>query len=109
DQLLIDAHEPIDTYPLKVYGTNAEDINTIHKEFDNFEILAIGLKYYHAEVVYYVRHEKAKPIEDVLARRYIKAFLDIKAIIDTAPKNSELLVKYIGKATVCNIHKIHRV
>ncbi|ABI83470.1 glycerol-3-phosphate dehydrogenase/oxidase [Francisella tularensis] len=100
DQLLIDAIEPKDTYPLKVYGKNAEDIKTIQNELDNFELLARGLPYYQAEVVYHVRHEKAKTIEDVLARRTRAAFLDIKASIDAAPKVAELMAKELGKDEV---------
>ncbi|MDE5019012.1 glycerol-3-phosphate dehydrogenase/oxidase, partial [Francisella tularensis subsp. holarctica] len=76
---IIDAFEKKDKYPLKVYGKNAEDIKTIQIELDNFELLARGLPYYQAEVVYHVRQEKAKTIEDVLARRTRAAFLDIQA------------------------------
>ncbi|ORU24632.1 hypothetical protein ACC93_02165, partial [Francisella tularensis subsp. holarctica] len=45
-------------------------------------------------------HEKAKTIEDVLARRTRAAFLDIKASIDAAPKVAELMAKELGKDEV---------
>ncbi|QWU99099.1 glycerol-3-phosphate dehydrogenase/oxidase [Francisella salimarina] len=97
NELLVDAIEPKDAYPLKVYGKNAEDIKAIQTELDNFELLHDDLPYYQAEVVYHVRAEKAQTVEDVLARRTRAAFLDIKASIDAAPVVAKLMAKELGK------------
>ncbi|MFV9973119.1 MAG: glycerol-3-phosphate dehydrogenase/oxidase [Francisella endosymbiont of Hyalomma asiaticum] len=97
DQLLIDAIETKESYPLKIYGKNAKDIKNIQNELNNFELLARGLPYYQAEVIYHVRHEKAKTVEDVLARRTRAAFFDIKASIDAAPIVARLMAKELGK------------
>ncbi|MEY8765993.1 MULTISPECIES: glycerol-3-phosphate dehydrogenase/oxidase [Francisella] len=97
NELLVDAIEPKDAYPLKVYGKNAEDIKSIQTELDNFELLHDDLPYYQAEVVYHVRAEKAQTVEDVLARRTRAAFLDIKASIDAAPVVAKLMAKELDK------------
>ncbi|WP_150464830.1 glycerol-3-phosphate dehydrogenase/oxidase [Francisella sp. SYW-2] len=97
NELLVDAIEPKDAYPLKVYGKNAEDIKAIQTELDNFELLHDDLPYYQAEVVYHVRAEKAQTVEDVLARRTRAAFLDIKASIDAAPVVAKLMAKELDK------------
>lgn len=97
DDLLVDAIEPKDAYPLKVYGKNVEDIKIIQKELDNHKLLHSDLPYYQAEVIYHVRAEKARSVEDVLARRTRAAFLNIKASIATAPVVAELMAKELGK------------
>ncbi|WP_432773078.1 FAD-dependent oxidoreductase [Francisella salimarina] len=97
NELLVDAIEPKDAYPLKVYGKNAEDIKAIQTELDNFELLHDDLPYYQAEVVYHVRAEKAQTVEDVLARRTRAAFLDIKASIDAASVVAKLMAKELDK------------
>lgn len=100
DELLVDAMEPRDTYPLKVYGKAAEDIKAIQSELGNYSLLNNDLPYYQAEVLYHVRSEKAQTVEDVLARRTRAAFLDIKASIDAAPVVAELMAKELGKDEV---------
>ncbi|AJC48607.1 glycerol-3-phosphate dehydrogenase/oxidase [Allofrancisella guangzhouensis] len=97
EQLLVDAIESKESYPLKVYGKNADDIKIIQQELNNHELLHSDLPYYQAEVIYNVRNEKAKTVEDVLARRTRAAFLDIKASIQAAPIVAELMAKELGK------------
>lgn len=48
-------------------------------------------------MIYHVRAEKAKSVEDVLARRTRAAFLDIKASIVAAPVVAELMAKELGE------------
>ncbi|QIV95532.1 glycerol-3-phosphate dehydrogenase [Allofrancisella inopinata] len=97
EELLIDAVDSEVGYPLKVYGKNVEDVKEIQQEINNYELLHSDLPYYKAEAVYHVRHEKAKTVEDVLARRTRAAFLDIKASIQAAPIVAELMAKELGK------------
>lgn len=97
DELLVDAIDSKETYPLRVYGKNANKIKDIQTEIDNFELLHKDLPYYQAEVVYHARYEKAKTVEDVLARRTRAAFLDIKASIAAAPVVAKLMAKELGK------------
>jgi glycerol-3-phosphate dehydrogenase len=84
--------------PLSSYGADAERIeklverhpelgNKLHKDFSH-----IG-----AEVVWAVRHEMARTVEDVLARRLRVLFLDARAAIDMAPQVATLMAGELGK------------
>lgn len=97
NELLVDAIKPDESYPLKVYGKGIVDIKAIQDELNNYELLNNDLPYYQAEVIYHARYEKAKTVEDVLARRTRAAFLDIKASIESASKVAELLAKELNK------------
>ncbi len=96
-ELLVDATDTKESYPLSVYGTMAYEVKAIQKEFNNFDLLHKDLPYYQAEVIYQARAEKAKTVEDVLSRRTRAAFLDIKASIEAAPLVAELIATELGK------------
>jgi len=49
------------------------------------------------EVVWSVRNEMARTVEDFLARRTRTLFLDAKASIDMAPKVAKLMAKELNK------------
>jgi len=53
--------------------------------------------YLHAEVIWAVRHEMARTVEDVLARRIRLLFLDANAAIETAPLVAELMTEELKK------------
>ncbi|MGV3541106.1 MAG: FAD-dependent oxidoreductase [Rufibacter sp.] len=59
----------------------------LHRRFPN-----VG-----AEVVWAVRHEMARTVEDVLARRMRVLFLDARAAIDMAPKVAALMASELGR------------
>lgn len=84
-------------YPLSVYGSDYNRIIEIQHEIQNYNKLHPGLPYYVAEVIYHVRYEMAKTIEDVLARRTRALFLDAKAAIETAPLVANLIAKELEK------------
>ena len=94
--LLVDAIDNDEVYPLRVYGKEAKKIKEIQSEMDNFDKLHNDLPYLQAEVVYHVRAEKAKTVEDVLARRTRAAFLDIKASRACAEVVAKLMAGELG-------------
>ena len=49
------------------------------------------MDYTAAEVIWAVRHEMARTVEDVLARRLRALFLDARAAVDMAPKVAALM------------------
>ncbi|MBS1522067.1 MAG: glycerol-3-phosphate dehydrogenase/oxidase [Bacteroidetes bacterium] len=53
--------------------------------------------YLQAEVIWAVRHEMARTVEDVLARRIRLLFLDAKAAIEAAPVVSRLIAEELKK------------
>lgn len=50
-----------------------------------------------AEVIWAVRYEMARTIEDVLARRVRALFLDARAAIDMSPAVAELIAEELGR------------
>jgi glycerol-3-phosphate dehydrogenase len=84
--------------PLAVYGADAARIRALgaeHPEWDR--PLHPALPYRSAEVVWAARHEAARSIEDVLARRTRALFLDARASIEAAPAVAALLASVLGK------------
>jgi glycerol-3-phosphate dehydrogenase len=85
---------------LAVYGADRARINELaasDKELD--APLDRRLPYMKAEVVWAVREEMARTVEDVLARRTRALLLDSTAAVDAAPAVAELLAKELGRDT----------
>ncbi len=80
-----------------VYGTDAKELAALIEESPQLgKKLIDGLPYTEAEVIWAVRQEMARTIEDVLARRLRLLFLDAKAAIMAAPRVGELMAKELG-------------
>ncbi|MCX7123595.1 MAG: glycerol-3-phosphate dehydrogenase/oxidase [Gammaproteobacteria bacterium] len=84
-------------YPLSVYGTEIEAIKAIQLEINNDALIHPRLPYFQAEVIYQMRHEQAKTLEDVLARRTRSVFLDADAAIEAAPLVANLMAQYFNQ------------
>jgi len=83
--------------PLAIYGTDEAGIKELVKENPSLgQRLAEGLPYIQAEVIWAVRNEMARTVEDVLARRMRMLFLDARAAMDAAPKVAELMAKELS-------------
>lgn len=77
---------------LSMYGNNEEDILELVRELPFLgKKLISTLSYIEAEVVWAVRNEMARTVEDVLARRLRILFLDAKAAMQAAPRVAELM------------------
>jgi glycerol-3-phosphate dehydrogenase len=82
---------------LSVYGSDEEKINALIKENPLLgQPLVNGHPYSEAEVVWAVRNEMARTVEDVLARRMRLLFLDARGAIAAAPRVAELMSKELG-------------
>ena len=79
---------------LAVYGSDAKKIKELQEENVCFnEKLVASMPYTMAEVVWCIRNEMARTIEDVLARRIRILFLNAQAAIEAAPVVAETLKK----------------
>lgn len=77
---------------LAVYGTDVVDIRRFVEDDSSLgEKLHPSLPYIKAEVVWAVRQEMARTIEDVLARRTRALFLNARAAMEMAPIVAELM------------------
>jgi glycerol-3-phosphate dehydrogenase len=88
-------HADADAFgPLRVYGSDALPIQDLMRgEPALAEPLDPALPYTGAEVVWAVRHEMARTIEDVLARRTRALFLNARAAMRMAPRVAGLMAR----------------
>jgi glycerol-3-phosphate dehydrogenase len=92
-------HQPMERFgALAVYGADAPAIQDLARAEPRLgERLDDALPYIGAEVVWAVRKEMARTVEDVLARRTRALFLNAQAAIRMAPAVASLMAKYLGK------------
>ncbi len=84
--------------PLHYYGSDAIHIKKLIKaDPDLGEKLHDNLPYIKAEVVWSVRSEMARTVEDFLARRCRALLLDARASIDMADETARLMAEELGK------------
>ena len=77
---------------LRVYGSDAADIAQLRQS----EPLHPALPYTAAEVIWAVRQEMARTVEDVLARRTRALFLNARAAHDMAPQVAAIMARELG-------------
>jgi glycerol-3-phosphate dehydrogenase len=83
----------------RVYGADLADLNAIARENPELDKpLHPDLPFRQAEVVWAARHEMARTLEDVLARRTRALFLNAPAAIQAAPLVARLLARELQKA-----------
>ncbi|NVO86645.1 glycerol-3-phosphate dehydrogenase/oxidase [Hymenobacter terrestris] len=83
--------------PLAAYGTDAPALYQLMREQPALAgKLVPGFEFTRAEVVWAARHELARTVEDVLARRVRLLFLDARAASRAAPAVAELLAHELG-------------
>ncbi|MBC9795306.1 glycerol-3-phosphate dehydrogenase/oxidase [Sinomicrobium weinanense] len=83
--------------PLYVYGSDREKVLALIE--DNPELgqkLDDALEYRKAEVIWAARHEMARTVEDVLARRTRALFLDARAAVRMAGETARLMAEELG-------------
>ncbi len=82
---------------LAAYGSDAHEIRKlIATDALLAEPLHPALPYMKAEVIWAVRNEMARTVEDVLARRTRALFLNAQAALDMAPAVTELMASELG-------------
>ena len=90
--------QKISSPSLRVYGADASAVEEIAKEGpDLTQKIHPELPYIAAEVVWAVREEMARTIEDVLARRTRAILLGARASIAAAPPVAALMAKELGR------------
>jgi glycerol-3-phosphate dehydrogenase len=81
-----------------VYGSDAAALSRLSEERPEWkEPLHPRLPYRACEVVWAARHEMARTIEDVLARRTRALLLDARASVEAAPEVARLMAGELGR------------
>lgn len=89
---------PIPENGLNVYGANRKQIDELISEDPVYaERLDEEWPQTRGEVVWAVRKEMARKVEDVLCRRFRILFLDRKAAIKMAPRVAEIMKEELGR------------
>jgi len=86
-----------DEDPLGVYGSDAGEIRGLAQDPELAKRLHPALPYISAEVVWAVRAEMARNVEDVLARRTRALFLDARAAMQMARPVARLMAIELGR------------
>ncbi|SUJ29843.1 Aerobic glycerol-3-phosphate dehydrogenase [Sphingobacterium spiritivorum] len=82
----------------KFYGSDAEGIRALAATSPELAaVLHPKFEHIAAEVVWAVRYEMARNIEDVLARRMRILFLDAKTSLEMVPQVAKLMAQTMGK------------
>jgi glycerol-3-phosphate dehydrogenase len=90
----------IDPYtdPMAPYGLNKEKVLDIGEEDELLAgFLSEKLHIYKSQIVWAVRKEMARSVEDVLARRTRALFLDARESVRMAPEVAEIMAKELGE------------
>jgi glycerol-3-phosphate dehydrogenase len=83
---------------LSVYGSDAPAVEDLMRVEPHLaQPLHPALPYVEAQVVWAVRNEMARTVEDVLARRLRALFLNARAALDMAPRVAELMAGELGQ------------
>jgi glycerol-3-phosphate dehydrogenase len=81
-----------------IYGSDGDEIRKLMRSEPQYAApLHTNYPFVKAEVIWMVRNEMARTIEDVLARRMRMLFLDAKGAIELAPSVAELMASEMGK------------
>ncbi len=87
------------TEPLQVYGSDASALQALCSERPAWaQALHPSLPYLAGEVVWAARHEAARCVHDVLARRTRALFLDARASSEAAATVAALLAAELGRS-----------
>ncbi len=83
---------------LSIYGSDADAIASLSKSNPALDApLVAGLPMRQSEVLWHARHEMARTVEDVLARRTRVLLLDARGSIAAAPTVARLLARELGR------------
>ena len=81
-----------------IYGSDLEEIRKMQKENPGWAQKLDGTSDFTAgEVIWAVRKEMARTVDDVLARRVRVLYLDARKSIELAPRVAEIMAEELGK------------
>lgn len=90
-----------------IYGSDQDEILKLQKENPDYgRKLRDDLEFTVGEVVWAVRKEMARTVDDVLARRLRALFLDARASIDMAPAVAGIMAAELNRDNNWEIHQV---
>lgn len=97
-----------DSDNMQVYGSDAHAVRALAQENPSLsDVLHPDLPYTGAEVIWAVRNELARTVEDVLARRTRAILLNAHASMEAAPRVAELMAQELGRDSQWIDQQVH--
>lgn len=93
--------------PLFFYGSDEEAVLELASKNGNGDVISTSLEIINAQVVWAVRNEMARTVEDFLARRTRCQLLDARESIKMAPKVAQIMAKELGKDTAWETKQVN--
>jgi len=94
---------------LHYYGSDATGIRELMFQDKSLaEKISENFSYMRAEVIWAVRHEMARTVEDFLARRIRLLLLDARASKEAAPVVAELMARELGKGKLWVMDQVEK-
>lgn len=94
--------------PFYFYGTDEKGVLKLAMEDGMGDFISESLDVINAQVVWAVRHEMARNVEDFLARRTRCQLLDAKESIKMAPKVAEIMAAELGEDSAWQIDQVKK-
>jgi glycerol-3-phosphate dehydrogenase len=92
---------------LQCYGSDAPNVRALIQALPELnQSLHPALPHVGAEVVWAVRSEMARSVEDVLARRTRALFLNARSAIEAAPRVAQLMARELGRDESWQRHQV---
>lgn len=92
------ADAPSAGVPWRIYGSDAGRVRALAEEDPGLrQPLHPRLPFRAAQVAWAARHEMARTVEDVLARRTPALFLDARAAAEAAPRTARVMARELGR------------
>ncbi len=91
-----------------IYGSDLEGILNLIKESSELgEVLHTSLPFTKAEIIWAIRYEMARTVEDILARRVRTLFLDARATLEIIPLVAKMLAAELDKDSMWEQQQIN--
>jgi glycerol-3-phosphate dehydrogenase len=91
---------------LEYYGSDAEKILNLADQEEMHELLSMPLNIIKAQVVWAVRHEMARTVEDFLARRTRCQILNAEESVKMAPKVASIMANEMGYSKKWEVEQV---
>jgi glycerol-3-phosphate dehydrogenase len=99
----------VDENRLAIYGSDKKEIEKLEKQNQYYsQTLSEETPITVAQVIWAVRNEMARTVEDFLARRTRVLFTDAKLAVDLAPKVADIMMRELGQNEVWKARQLDK-
>ncbi len=89
--------KPLNSKRFEIYGADAEDVELLCNSLDLYDLLHPAFDIHKGEIIWAVRKEMARTVEDFLSRRRRALLLNARAAVEAAEEVAEIMAHELGK------------